>query len=252
MDTYSTPYGRITLYKNEVYIGREFKQGKYWDIDTLQKLQAYVPPNRDVLEIGGHCGTSSIIYASFLQDGCTVHVYEPQRNMYNLLVHNVEQNGLQAKIKPVHAGVFCYEGEGVMNGIDLDGGGGVVQKRYTQESNLGCNFGGIGLGTQGETVRLTTIDAMKLSNIGFIHCDAQGAENFIFAKGLETIRAQRPVIYYEDNQRHAHYLYDNVCRSYPQYPTESRFDIQAYCMNELGYTRSIERFNGGIDTLLLP
>lgn len=29
---------------------------------------------------------------------------------------------------------------------------------------------------------------MSLDNIGYIHCDAQGAENFIFSKGLETIK----------------------------------------------------------------
>jgi len=30
------------------------------------------------------------------------------------------------------------------------------------------------------------------------------------------------------------------------------FDIKKYCMEELGYSKCIERFNGGIDTLLIP
>ena len=34
METYDTNYGLITLYKNDVYIGGEFKKGRYWDIDT--------------------------------------------------------------------------------------------------------------------------------------------------------------------------------------------------------------------------
>ena len=79
-----------------------------------------------------------------------------------------------------------------MNSIDLDGGG-LVEKRYNEESN----FGGIGLG-DGENIKLTTIDNMNLDDICYIHCDAQGSENFIFSKGIETIKKYRPVILYEN------------------------------------------------------
>jgi FkbM family methyltransferase len=252
METYTTPYGLITLYKNEVYIGNAFKQGGYWDIDTLLKLRDYIDPNRHILEIGGHCGTSSIVYSAFLTPEKKVYVYEPQRNMYNLLVQNIKQNNLQAKIIPNNMGVFCFEGNGKMNNIDLDGGGGVVTQRYNEENNLDCNFGGVGLGCDGEDIHLTTLDAMNLEDIGYIHCDAQGAENFIFAKGIETIRKYRPVILYENNEVFGKYLYDNVCQSYPSYEAESRFDIKKYCIEELNYSNYIDRFNGGIDTLLIP
>ena len=47
---------------------------------------------------------------------------------------------------------------------------------------------------------------MELDDIGYIHCDAQGAENFIFSKGMETIRKYRPVILYENNEHHGRYL----------------------------------------------
>jgi len=252
METYKTQYGLITLYKNDVYIGGEFRRGKYWDIDTLLKLRPYISPTRNILEIGGHCGTSSIVYASFLNPENTVHVYEPQHNMHSLLVQNIHQNNLQNKIIPYNSGVFCFEGDGNMNNIDLDGGGGVVSKRYNEEKNLACNFGGIGLGSDGENIKLTTIDAMELDNIGFIHCDAQGSENFIFSKAIETVTKHKPVILYENNELYARYLYDNVCKSYPMYKEESVFDIKKYCMETLNYRYCIDKFNGSIDTLLLP
>jgi FkbM family methyltransferase len=252
METYNTKYGLITLYKNEVYIGNEFKNGRYWDIDTLLKLREYINPERNILEIGGHCGSSSIIYSSFLNYSKKIYVYEPQLNMYNLLVQNINQNNLQNKIIPNNLGVFCFEGNGMMNNIDLDGGGGVVKKRYNEENNLNCNFGGIGLGDGGENIKLTTIDNMNLDDIGYIHCDAQGSENFIFSKGIETIKKNRPVILYENNELYANYLYNNVCNSYPSYKEESVFDIKRYCMEKLNYSMFIDKFNGGIDTLLLP
>jgi len=252
INTYGTKYGTISLYKNECYIGHAFNNGTYWDEDTLLALRQYINPDRNILEIGGHCGTSSIVYSHFLNNDKKIYVYEPQLNMYNLLVHNIVVNNLQNKIIPHNLGVFCYSGVGKMNNTDLDGGGGTVSNRYTDECHLACNFGGIGLGNDGENISLTTIDDMNLDNIGYIHCDAQGSENFIFSKSMLTIKRCRPVILYENNEFYGTYLYDNVCSSYPEYKEHSTFDIKKYCMEELKYSSFIDKFNGGIDTLLIP
>ncbi len=248
MDTFSTEYGKITLYKNDHIIKNKFKDGKYWGINLLMGVREYIP-KRNILEIGGHCGSSSIVYSSFLDDK-KLYVYEPQKNLYTLLVKNINQNNLQSKIVPKNYGVFCYDGVGNMNGIDLDGFG-VVLKRYNQENNIGCNFGGIGLGYGGESVTLTTIDSMNLDDIGYIHCHAQGSENFIFSKGLETLRKYRPVILYEDSQHHFKYHYENVCNSYPAYKEESMFDVKKYCMETLNYSSCINHFHGN-NILLIP
>jgi|694.fasta_scaffold00200_28 FkbM family methyltransferase len=252
METYHTEYGLITLYKNENYIGDVFRKGEYWEINTLLELRKYIPANRNILEIGGHCGTSSIVYASYLNDTQKLYVYEPQRDMYNLLVKNIEQNNLQNKIIPRHSGVFCFEGCGKMNAVALDGGGGNVKKRHTDERHLGCNFGGICLGDDGEDIKLTTIDNMNLDDIGFIHCDAQGSENFLFSKGVETIKKYRPVILYENEDFFGPYLSDAVNKSYPTYKEDGKFDIKKYCMEQLNYSKFIDRFAGGWDTLLIP
>lgn len=58
-------------------------------------LKQYINPERNILEIGGHCGTSSIVYSSFLNNENKLYVYESQLNMYNLLVKNINQNNLQ-------------------------------------------------------------------------------------------------------------------------------------------------------------
>ena len=252
METFNTSYGKITLYKNEAYIINSFNNGYYWDIDTLKQLKQYIDPNRNILEIGGHCGTSSIVYSSFLNSENKVYVYEPQFNMYNLLVKNINQNNLENKIISFNAGVFCYNGEGKMNNIDLDGGGGVVYKRYNEENNLKCNFGGICLGSNGEIIKLVTIDSMNLDNIGFIHCDAQGSESFIFSRAIETIKKYRPVILYENNKEYAKYLYYNVCLNYMAWKEEAAFDLKKYCMETLNYSKCIDRYNNSIDTLLIP
>ena len=252
METFQTKYGSVSLYSNDKFIVMPFKKGEYWDEAALLKMREYIDPDRNILEIGGHCGTSSIVYASYLNKNKRIYVYEPQRNMYDLLVKNVRQNQLQNKIIPYHSGVFCFKGTGKMNDIDLDCSGGNVMKRYKEEIDQPCNFGGISLGSSGESINLTTIDQMNLYDIGFIHCDAQGSENFIFSEARETIKRERPVILFEDNERNARYLYDRVCQSYPQYGSQSRFNLEKYCMEELNYTQCIYKFNNSMDNLLIP
>lgn len=252
VETFSTKYGIISLYSNEAFIINDFRRNRYWDENTLLKLKKYIDPKRNILEVGGHCGTSTIVYASFINDTQTLNVFEPQQNMFKLLQRNVQQNNLQNKIIPHNKGVFCYSGSAKMNSRDLELGA-VAAKSYTKGNTTKCNFGGMCLGAGGETIHLTTIDDLKLDNIGFIHCDAQGSENFIFARATETIRRCRPVVYYEDNERLGKYLYDKVCKTHcPKYRQESKFDIAKYCMETLGYSKMIRRFNGGIDTLLVP
>jgi FkbM family methyltransferase len=250
MKTYKTKYGLITLRKNEIYIGNEFNNERYWYEDTLIKLKKYINPRQNILEIGGHCGTSSIVYSSFLDNNSKVIVYEPQENMYELLVENINQNNLQNKIIPNKKGVFCYEGEGNMNDIDIDGGGGNVLKRYTEEKHLPCNFGGLGLGFKGEKIQLTTIDNMNLENIGFIHCHAQGSENYIFSNSTNLILKYKPFILYRNVEKDK-YLYENVSKAYPQYKNDSEFNIKNYCIEKLNYS-FIDNFNNSVDILLIP
>jgi hypothetical protein len=43
METYNTKYGKITLYKNEKWIGSHFRRkGGYWDEDSLLKLKKFI------------------------------------------------------------------------------------------------------------------------------------------------------------------------------------------------------------------
>lgn len=250
--TFDTSVGKVSLFNNEAGILPVFLKGQYWEANALIALKQYIDPNKNILEIGGHCGTSSLVYASYLNDGMKVYVYEPQRKMYELLVHNINMNNMQSKIIPFNKGVFCYNGSTKMNDIDLGGTGDNVQKCYTT-NNSPCNFGGIGLGGNGENIETITIDSMNHDNIGFIHCDAQGSENFIFSGGVKTIEKYRPCIYFENNEMYGgRCLYQNVCNNYPQYKKESIFNIKHHCMFNLGYRDYINQFKNGEDDLLIP
>ena len=249
-DTYNTKYGKVTLYKNDNEINiKNFKKNIYWDENTLLLLKKFIDPKKNILEIGGHCGTSTLVYSSFLNDDSKIYVFEPQKKMFELLNKNIEQNNLQHKIIATNKGLFCFNGKSFMSNTDLDTG---VKILETYGNDINCNYGGLTLGNDGEIIELTTMDSLDIDNIGFIHCDAQGSENFIFSNGINLIKKYKPIIYYENNELYCKNFYDEVCINYPQYEKESKFNIKKYCMEELGYKECINNFNGGSDDLLIP
>jgi FkbM family methyltransferase len=252
--TYNTNYGSITLYDNEVYIGKSFKNNIYWNEDVLLKLKNCIDPKKNILEVGGHCGASTIVLSSFLEKDNKVYVYEPQQNLYNVLVKNIEQNNLQNKIIPYNSAIFCYDGVGAMNNIDMDGGGGLVTKRYNEEKHLPCNFGGLTLGKDGETVKFKTLDMLTntYDNIGLLYCSTQGSESFIFSKAIKLITKHRPIIFFVNNKLYHRYQFDKVLEHYPFFKEEGEFDIVGYCLNNLNYRKNTDLLNDGKYILLLP
>jgi FkbM family methyltransferase len=232
--TYFTKYGKVTLYQNEIYIGSDFKNLKYWDEHNLLSLKSFIDPDKNIIEIGAHCGTTSLIYATYLNKG-KIYAYEPQKNMYKLLCKNIKDNNLENKIIPFNNAIFCCKKNITMNDTDLDGGFGNVKLRYTTETDKPCNFGGLSLGVGGEYVETVVLDDLPHQNIGFIHCDAQGSEPFIMSGGKKLIERYRPVIYYEYNYNN--YLHNKVCESYPDCAkTDGHFIIEDFCKS-IGYTQ---------------
>ncbi len=250
--SYTTKYGIVNLYENEMYIKPVFDRGGYWDEDTLLGLKQYIDSKKSILEIGGHCGTSTLVYSRYISPPAKLFVLEPQRNLFHLLQKTVSDNHLQDMVVPIQKAGFCYSGKGYMFDTDIDGANGDIQSRYTDESRLPCNFGGLAVGRKGEEVSMTTLDELELPEIGFIHCDAQGSESFLFAKSTGLLRRDRPVIFFEDNARFNRHLYLSVCKAYPEYSEYSDFSVEDFCIDELGYRIRIENFCGSGDTLLAP
>ena len=60
---FDTKYGKIFLNKNDKYFVDIFSKNEYWDDNQLCLLKdKYIPNDKNILEIGGHSGTSTIFY----------------------------------------------------------------------------------------------------------------------------------------------------------------------------------------------
>ena len=249
---FDTKYGKIFLNKNDKYFVDVFSKNEYWDDKQLCILKdKYIPNDKNILEIGAHSGTSTIFYSKILKENNIIYAFEPQKQMFTILNKNVKINNLDSKIKTFNSAIFCKTGQINMHSEDVDGPS-KGNINILQSKNKEINYGGICLGKNGELTSCIKLDDLDFENIGYIHCDAQGAEPFIFSTATQFINKHRPVILYEDMNLYGNYLFNIIISSYPEFISNSKFDIKKYCIEELGYYCISNFNNSGFDSLLLP
>jgi FkbM family methyltransferase len=227
---------KMAIAKDDAFFFWTFDNGSYWDWDTLQKLkQSYIDKNKNIVEIGAHCGTSTCFYSRATNK--RVIAFEPQKSMFELLEKNICQNDLK-NVDLRKQAVFYKNDNVFMDDIDTH-----------RVPHQGFNRGGLSLGVKGEPTKCIILNDLDIDDCGFLHVDAQGAEQHIFYSGMEFIKKHRPIILWENNIVYEKSLCDrvNLDKSIPN--DVKNFDI-VKALTDLGYTHS-EKWSG-IDTLSIP
>ena len=256
-ETFTTEFGSITLYTLDTYIKEPFTRGEYFEKEELDAIRKYIPTDRNILEIGGHCGTTTVAMGHFTKEASNkIYVFEPQMNNYALLVKNIQQNHLEHKVESFRKGIFSFQGQTHMHEVDEDGPHRGEKVKSLVDEKKSVNLAGLCLGSGGEEVDVVRLDDVEelfnIENVGFIHCDAQGSENYIFYAGQQFLKKHRPVVLFEDATIYGHYL-ENIIHSTQSRPTEeASFNVVKFCTEELGYSQFIRGFMGGMNSLLIP
>lgn len=250
--TFKTKYGLLTINKFDKYFIDTFMNNEYWDEKTLFNIVNNYIEKGNIIEIGAHVGTSTLFYSKHIETGYKIYAFEPQKKIFDLLSLNISQNNLLQSVETRNEAIFCYNGIINLNAIDLDGPNKNNLIKNLELNKLDINYGGIGIGDKGESVHCLTFDTLNIENVKFIHCDAQGAEPYIFSFAKKYIKINRPVILYENSNLYGDYLLNNIRNIYKEYNIESEFDLKKYCTEELGYTAIDNIYNSKDDTLLIP
>jgi FkbM family methyltransferase len=179
-------HGSMIYLKNDLYIGRsldlygEFSEG---EADMFRQM---IRPDWTVLEVGANIGSHTVQIAKLVGPRGVVHVFEPQRVVFQILCANVALNSLN-NVYTHHAAVGREAGSIVVPLLD---------------SNAQNNFGGLGLGNweKGDRVPVMTIDSMNLINCHLVKIDVEGMEGEVIAGAEQTLRRGRPVLYLENDR----------------------------------------------------
>jgi len=180
-------HGRFMYYANDVYIGGSLdRYGEYseGEIDLWRRL---VRPGMTVLDVGANIGCFTVPLSRIVGDSGRVVAFEPQRQVYQMLVGNLALNEI-ANTNCMNAALGAAER--------------TVSVPVPDYSSIG-NFGDVQIqyGQSESVVPCLTVDAMFFgAPVHFIKIDVEGMECDVLEGARETISRDRPVVYVENDR----------------------------------------------------
>ncbi|HYE52388.1 MAG TPA: FkbM family methyltransferase [Azospirillaceae bacterium] len=180
-------YGRIRFLASDTVIGRCLAAYGEWSEGEMELCRAVLRPGDVVVEAGSNIGAHTSALAKAVGPDGTVHAFEPQRVLYELMADNVGRNA-PGNVILHHAAVGAAPGTLVVPAVDYAGP---------------LNFGGVAMGRSGDgdSVPVTTVDDLGLDRLRLLKADVEGMELEILLGASGTISRCRPLIYVENDRR---------------------------------------------------
>lgn len=182
-----TRVGRVAFPVTDAYLFEALTRCGDYCHGEMMTYRSILRPGMTVLDIGANIGLMSLLFSSCVGSSGKVLAFEPSVFTAGLLRHNLDVN------KCGNARVFRAAVS------DQTGETGYLDPDVASIPML--NFGALSLDSAREPIPgryvptpVTTIDALGLSDCGFIKIDVEGHEARVFRGGLETIRKHRPFL----------------------------------------------------------
>jgi FkbM family methyltransferase len=156
----------------------------------LGYLELLLPPRGTFIDVGANVGLFTLKAAQIVGATGTVVAFEPGNAAFARLSEHVALNAYR-QVHLMQDAVSDHEGTAVLHHVDL----GHDPQAYSLLDD-GSNM-------PGETVRLTTLDAMlhrlELSRVDVIKMDVEGVEPEVLAGATELLRRFHPIVIFEIN-----------------------------------------------------
>ena len=189
-----TAGGASMLVRPQDHIGRIVAGGGEWEPHVREAIERAAHADGIAIDAGAYIGIHTVTMARLFK---TVHAFEPQRGIYQLLCGNLALNGCTNVI--AHD-VALYDRAGSVRlapqerqeiPTPLKNG----QPDYQHIANAAAlSFDFV---TDGSDVRAAALDDFALTNVRLIKVDTQGADLRVLQGALGTIRQFRPTVLFE-------------------------------------------------------
>lgn len=193
--TVNTPIGNISMYKNDLFYLDMRDTNQYAEQTIIDfDLSEFIKKSKFILDIGSHVGYHSIAYAK-INPNVRIIAFEPQYEIYQLLLKNITDNNYADRIQALNKAVG-HQNEFTTLSMFVDDG-----PTTNLELNYGVNdifnFGGLNIGFGNKKIEMITIDSLNLDFIDYIKIDVEGAEPLVLIGAENTIKKYRPIICFE-------------------------------------------------------
>jgi FkbM family methyltransferase len=197
-DVYILPQTNVDYYRHHGL----FEKG------LIEWSKQLCDPDRVVLDIGAHTGTYGIALANHCQH---VYAFEPQKSTYYALCGSVALSNKTDNITCINVALGTEEQSKRENNTlkirSLDGGGSsLFHISNASNAPIVSESTDITNPTQTlseEKIHVSTLDDMKIQNIGFIKLDVEYNELSVLQGGKRTIHQNLPKILFEVNPEDA-------------------------------------------------
>lgn len=188
----------MCYYKNDQVFADSLRNGKIYEQGlVLNKLSDYIRHSKVIFDIGAHAGSHTVLY-KYINPDAEIYCFEPQKRMFEILKHNVEQNSFN-KVYLANKAVGHANMRFTMNASSVDGENANRQIVYGDDNRY--NIGGLQVGKGGEEIEIVTLDSLGIEKIDFMKIDVEGFEPLVIKGGLQTIQQCRPIISFEHNHK---------------------------------------------------
>ncbi len=178
----NTPNGLFYYDEMDNVIAESFKNGKVYEEYIINNIiKKYIINSDIIIDMGANIGSHTISYGN-MNKTCTIHSFEPQKQLFKILKKNCQVNNLTDRVKLYNKAIGHEHGYFYLDSIPDD-------EPY--------NKGGVKLGKNGERVEMITLDSLNLTGCDFIKMDIQGSEPLALLGGEQTIRKYKPIIFFE-------------------------------------------------------
>ncbi len=156
------------------------KSGKLWEVHIIELLKKYVKPGDQVIDLGAHMGTISLMMSNIVGPTGRVYAFEGERQLFRELMHNAHSNS-RTNIIPYLCWVSDKEGEC----SDFPDG-------------YGFEYSPVRSANEKPWVRhIHKLDSFGFENISLMKIDVECTEDEVLMGAQELISKSRPVIIIE-------------------------------------------------------
>lgn len=173
----------MKLDRTDETISRMILAGDFESFETAI-VKTYIKNGFHVLDIGANIGYYSLVFASLVGSQGKVYAFEPTPRTFQILKHNIHQNGFDSVVTPYQYGISNVNQKAQL---------------YINDYNKGDNRLYKSADMKSVDIDLVTIDNfLKLdSKIDFIKMDIQGAEALAIKGMFQLLQKDKPTVIME-------------------------------------------------------
>ena len=173
--------GKFYVDDSPTLVNKKLRSGRPWAPHLIAQFRKHVVPGSTALDVGAHIGSLTVPLARLVGREGRVYAFEPQKEVFRELVHNLRLNEL-ANVTPLRFAVSSQPGTVEMSPVFIDAG-------WTR------------IGKGGEKVEARTIDSFGFSDVSLIKIDVEGHEVEVLKGAEETVSTLHPVLLVEIKPR---------------------------------------------------